>query len=180
MSLKNTVRGIFCGKRLSTLPAGEPAPAFSLNDTSGQNVTLEQALKKGPVVAAFFKVSCPTCQFTFPFLERMYETYGNSSFTLLGISQNDAADTREFSQEFGVKFPLLLDDETTFTASNEYGITNVPSIFLISQEGKILERSVGFSKRDLENMAREAARATSKPPAPLFKPGEVIPDHKPG
>jgi peroxiredoxin len=180
MSLKNTVRGIFCGKRLSTLPAGEPAPAISLNDANGRPVTLEEALKKGPVVAAFFKISCPTCQFTFPFLERMHATYGDSNFTLLGISQNDADDTREFGQEYGLKFPLLIDDDATFTASNEYGITNVPSIFLISEEGRILERSVGFVKRDLENLAKEAARASGKPAAPLFKPGEVVPESKPG
>jgi peroxiredoxin len=180
MTLKNAVRGIFCGKRLSTLPAGELAPAISLKDTTGRSVTLEEALNKGPVLAAFFKVSCPTCQFTFPFLERMYETYGNDGFTFLGVSQDDAADTREFAQEFGVKFPLLVDDESTYTASNEYGITNVPSVFLISQDGKILERSVGFGKRDLENMAKEAARATNRPVAPLFRPGEVVPDQKPG
>jgi peroxiredoxin len=180
MSLKNTVRGIFCGKRLSMPPVGEPAPPISLKDTSGRSVTLEQALKKGPVLAAFFKVNCPTCQFTFPFLERMYETYGNDGFSLLGVSQNDAADTREFAEEFGVKFPLLIDDEGTYTASNEYGITNVPSVFLISQDGTILEQSVGFAKRDLENMAKEAARVTKRPVAPLFRPGEVVPDHKPG
>ena len=99
MSLKNAVRGIFCGKRLSTLPAGEPAPPILLKDTDGRSVTLEEVLKKGPVVAAFFKVNCPTCQFTFPFLERMYETYGGDGFTLLGVSQNDPADTREFARE---------------------------------------------------------------------------------
>ena len=180
MSLKNTMRGIFCGKRVSTLPAGEPAPAISLKDTSGQSFLLEEALKKGPVLAAFFKVNCPTCQFTFPFLERMYETYGDNGFTFLGISQNNAGDTREFAQEFGVKFPLLIDDENSFTASNEYGITNVPSVFLISQDGKILERSVGFAKQDLENMAKEAALSTKRPVTPLFKPGEVVPSHKPG
>jgi peroxiredoxin len=180
MSLKNTVRGIFCGKRLSTLPAGEPAPGISLKDTNGQSFSLEEALQKGPVLAAFFKVNCPTCQFTFPFLERMYEAYGGDGFTFLGVSQNDPEDTREFAQEFGVKFPLLIDDDSTFTASNEYGITNVPSVFLISQDGKILERSVGFAKQDLENMAKEAALSTKRPVAPLFRPGEVVPTHKPG
>ena len=109
-----------------------------------------------------------------------YETYGNDGFTFLGVSQDDAADTREFAQEFGVKFPLLIDDESTYTASNKYGITNVPSVFLISQDGKILERSVGFGKRDLENMAKEAARVTKRPAASLFRPGEVVPDQKPG
>src|ERR1700745_4507823 len=121
MSLKNTVRGIFGGKRPTIRPAGHPAPAIPLKDTSGRSVTLEEALKKGPVLAAFFKVSCPTCQFTFPFLERMYETYGNDGFTFLGVSQNNPDDTREFAHEYGVKFPLLIDDENTFTASKEYG-----------------------------------------------------------
>lgn len=180
MSLKNTVRGIFCGKRLSTLPAGGPAPAISLKDTNGKSFLLEEALKKGPVLAAFFKVNCPTCQFTFPFLERMYETYGNDGFTFLGVSQNNPEDTREFATEFGVKFPLLIDDESTFAASNEYGITNVPSVFLISPDGRILERSVGFAKQDLENMAKEAALSTKRPVTPLFRPGEVVPSHKPG
>jgi peroxiredoxin len=171
MSLKNTVRGIFCGKRLSMLPAGESAPAISLKDTNGQSFLLEEALKKGPVLAAFFKVNCPTCQFTFPFLERMYETYGDDGFTFLGISQNNAGDTREFGQEFGVKFPLLIDDENTFTASNQYGITNVPSVFLISQDGKVLERSVGFAKQDLENMAKEAALSAKRPVAQARRSG---------
>ena len=180
MSLKNAVRGIFGGKHLATLPAGELAPTISLKDTSGKPFSLEDALKKGPVLAAFFKVSCPTCQFTFPFLERLYEKYGDSTFTLLGVSQNDARDTLDFAKEFGIKFPLLIEDECTFVTSNAYGITNVPSIFWISQDGTIRERSVGFAKRELENMAQEAARAAGKPSVPLFKPGEVIPDHKPG
>jgi peroxiredoxin len=180
MSLKNTVRGIFGGKRLATLPAGEPAPAILLKDTNGKSFSLEDALKKGPVLAAFFKVNCPTCQFTFPFLERLYETYGDTNFTLLGVSQNDARDTRDFAKEFGIRFPLLLDEECTYVASNQYGLTNVPSIFWITQDGTIQERSIGFAKRDLEKMAQETARATGKPSVPLFKPGEVIPDHKPG
>jgi peroxiredoxin len=164
---------------MGALTAGKSAPAFSLKKTDGSQVSLAGVLKKGPVLAAFFKVNCPTCQFTFPFLERMYETYGDEKFTLLGISQNDATDTREFCQEIGIKFPMLLDEQG-YPASNEYGLTNVPTLFLISAEGKIQQTTVGFVKADLENLAANAARAAGKPSAPLFKPGEVIPDSKPG
>ena len=180
MSLKNAVRNVFGGRHMGASPAGSTAPGFSLKNLDGLQVSLDDALKSGPVLAAFFKINCPTCQFTFPFLERMYETYGNDGFTFVGVSQNNPEDTREFAQEFAVKFPLLIDDENGFTASNEYGITNVPSVFLISQDGKILERSVGFAKQDLENMAKEAALSTKRPIAPLFRPGEVVPSHKPG
>ena len=164
---------------MAALPAGAKAPAFALQSTDGKKLSLADALKKGPVVAAFFKVSCPTCQFAAPFLERLHENYGGENFTLWGISQDDAADTREFRQEFEVEFPTLIDDDG-YPVSNQYGITNVPTVFLIASDGKIQESSVGFSKKDLEKIAAAAANATSTPPTSLFKPGEVIPDLKPG
>jgi peroxiredoxin len=179
MSLKSTVRNLFGGNEMGALPAGEGAPAFSLKNVDGSQVSLAETLKKGPVLAAFFKVNCPTCQFAFPFLERLYETYKDSKFTLLGISQNDATDTREFCKEFGIKFPILVDGHG-YPASNDYGLTNVPTLFLISPEGKIQFTSVGFVKADLEKLAAVAARAAGRSAAPLFKPGEVIPESKPG
>jgi peroxiredoxin len=164
---------------MAALTPGTSAPAISLKDSNGKGVNLADALKKGPVVAAFFKVSCPVCQFTFPFLERIHETYGNSAVTLVGVSQDDTRDTREFMREFGVKFPVLIDDRG-YPASNQYGLTNVPTVFLISPDGKIKTSSVGFSRSDLEHIAAEAAQASGKPAEPLFKPGEVVPDYKPG
>jgi peroxiredoxin len=179
MSLKSTIRNAFGGCRNGALPPGEKAPAFSLKTASGQKVSLADALKKGPVLAAFFKVNCPTCQFTFPFLERLHDTYGDSKFTLWGISQNDARDTREFCKEYGIEFPTLIDEDG-YPASNQYGLTNVPTLFLISPEGEIRETSVGFVKADIEKIAAQVSRAAGKAPAPVFEPGEVIPESKPG
>jgi peroxiredoxin len=179
MSLKRRIHEFLGGSKMAALPAGAKAPTFALQSVDGKKLNLADALTKGPVVAAFFKVSCPTCQFTAPFLERLHETYGGDKFTLWGISQDDARDTREFLREFEVEFPTLIDDNG-YPVSNQYGITNVPSVFLISPDGKIQESSVGFSKKDLEKIAAAAANATSTPPTSLFKPGEVIPDLKPG
>jgi len=55
---------------MSALSPGKTAPPIALATLDGEKVSLGEALKKGPVLAAFFKVSCPVCQFTFPFLER--------------------------------------------------------------------------------------------------------------
>jgi len=164
---------------MGALSAGKSAPAISLKTTDGQRVSLADALKKGPVLAAFFKVNCPTCQFTMPFIERIHASYSGEKFTVLGISQNDAKDSKEFMQHFGVQFPVLIDD-SGYPASNHYGLTNVPTLFLISPDGKIQSNSVGFTKADIQQMAAEAARASGNPAATLFKPGEVVPEHKPG
>ena len=106
-------------------------------------------------------MSCPTCQFSAPFLERLHETYGGEKFTLWGISQDDAEDTREFCKEFDVDFPILLE-APGYALSNKYGLTHVPSIFLISPDGKIQETSIGFSK---DESREDCGRRGSKPPA---------------
>jgi peroxiredoxin len=179
MSVKNSIRKFMRGKTMSALTRGTTAPPISLVDTSGKKSSLAEALKNGPVLAAFFKVSCPTCQFTMPFLERLHQSYGGAKFTLLGISQDDARNTRDFCEEYGVQFPALID-ERGYPVSNEYGLTNVPTMFWISPDGQIQSSSVGFSKTDLQQMAVQAARSTGKPAVPLFKPGEVIPEIKQG
>lgn len=164
---------------MSAIIAGDSAPQFELPGTDGKTYSLADALRGGPVLAAFFKVSCPTCQFTFPFLERIYEAYGDGKMTFWAVSQDDARDTRDFCREFEVAFPALTDDEG-YPASNAYGLTNVPSIFLIGQDGKVQVSCVGFSRADLETIAAAAAQAAGKTAQALFAPGEIVPDHKPG
>ncbi len=158
---------------------GERAPDFSFRGTNGRVFSLNDALQKGPVVAAFFKISCPVCQFTFPFLERLYKTYGGNTATFWGISQDDARDTKEFCAEYGVTFPVLVEEEG-FPVSNKYALTNVPTIFLIQPDGKVRVSCVGFGKPEIEQIASELASRQGRPPAPVFFPNEVVPDHKPG
>ena len=164
---------------MSKIQPGAAAPQFSLAGLDGKPQSLADALKKGPVLAAFFKVGCPVCQFTFPFLERMYESYGDANVTFWGVSQDDARDSRDFNEEFGVKFPVLIDADG-YKATRQFGLTNVPSVFLIATDGRVRATSVGFSKKDLEAMAAEIAQASGKPPQPLFRAGEIVPAFKPG
>jgi len=159
--------------------AGHVAPKFSLNGAGGKCFSLEAALKKGPVAAAFFKISCPVCQFTLPFLERLHKAYGGDRVSVVGISQDDAPDTKEFCEEYGISFPTVLDEDG-YPVSNQYGLTNVPTIVLINPDGKVGVSSMGFSKADLETINSELARAAGRSPAPLFHPDEVVPDFKPG
>ncbi len=159
--------------------AGQRAPEFTLDAVNGRGFALAEALQKGPVVAAFFKITCPVCQFTFPFLERLHQAYGNARVTLWGISQDDARDTREFCEEYGVSFPALLDGDG-YAVSNLYGLTNVPTVFLIAPDCTVQVSSVGFDKADLEKISAELGRHLKQPAATVFRSGEVVPESKPG
>jgi len=165
---------------MAALEPGATAPAISLKDTDGKTASLAEALKKGPVVAAFFKVSCPVCQFAFPFLDRIYKAYGNCNVAIVGISQNDKKDTAAFIKEYGISFPVLLDDTSTYPVSNAYGLTNVPSIFWIAQDGEIEISSVGWVRKEIDEINRRAAKMTGGGPKPVFRPGEEVPDFRAG
>jgi peroxiredoxin len=172
-------------KDMTALPAGNKAPDFSLLDLNGVRFSLKAALDQGPVLAAFFKVSCPTCQYTFPFLERLHQAHANKAraekkITVVGISQNNQRDTAAFLKEFGITFPTLLDDPDGYAVSNAYGLTNVPSLFLIGQDGEIAVTSVGWVKPEIEEINQKLSATQHIPPPPIFKAGEDVRDFRAG
>jgi peroxiredoxin len=174
------LNNLFGEKRMSALAARTAAPSFELPAMDGSKFSLSDALARGPVLAVFFKVSCPVCQYAFPYFQRIYKTYGSPKLTIVGISQNDKQDTAAFIKKYGVTFPILLDDPKTYPVSNAYGLTNVPTAFWISEDGVIEISSVGWSRQEFEEMASKAASATRVPPSPIFHPTEQIADFRPG
>ena len=121
---------------MTRIAVGSAVPGFQLVEVGGSKQSLANALKKGPVALAFYKVSCPVCQYALPFLERIHQTYGSEKVTLWGISQDDARDTKEFCQEFSLSFPMLLDEEG-YPVSNDYAITNVPTLILVDRKSVV-------------------------------------------
>jgi len=137
----------------------------------GSTQSLEEILAKGPALLAFFKIGCPVCQFALPFLERMA---GSSSLQIIAISQDDESATTGFRQRFGITFPTLLDQSKEgYPASNAYGLTSVPSLFLVEKTGEIAMASAGFAKRDFESLGQRAG-------VPPFRPDENVPEWKAG
>jgi len=165
---------------MAALAVGTKAPGFELKATDGKRFSLADELARGPVVLAFFKVSCPTCQYALPFLERLHRAYGQKGVALVGVSQNDAKETAAFIKEFGITFPVLLDDTRSYPASNAYGLTNVPTLFWVAQDGEIEISSVGWLKADFDQINRNMAEAGKAAPAVVFKPGEDVRDFRAG
>jgi peroxiredoxin len=155
------------------LSTGVPAPSIRLPDLNGDFWTLGEALRKGPVLLAFFKIACPTCQLTFPFLQRLADEGFSASPQLIAISQDDVPDSRGFHERFGVSLPTLIDVPRTFPASNAYRITSVPSLFLIEPDGKISFAAEGFSKAALETLGERFHAAP-------FRESDRVPDLRPG
>jgi len=164
---------------MSKIVPGNVAPGFSLKSIDGKEFALASALQHGPVVFAFFKVSCPVCKFTFPFLERVFKQHGGGDLSFVAVSQDNAGASRDFAHEFGVTFSILID-EAGYPVSNAYSLTSVPTFFLINPDGKVQVASEGFGKAEMEAIADALADRRNITRSPVFRTDESIPAYKPG
>ena len=146
------------------LAEGSPAPAIRLGTFTLENLT-------APVLVAFFKITCPTCQLIFPFLQRFADRGGPR---VVGVSQDDAEGTAEFNAAFGVQFETVSDPAGDgYVVSNAYELEYVPALFLVEPDGRISWKSEGFSRPALEALAVRWA-------VTLFDTGDRVPIYKPG
>ncbi len=148
---------------MPALEAGVRAPDFTVMGIDQKTYSLQEGLLTGPVLAGFFKVSCPVCQFTFPFVERFHRFFRDSKAQIWAISQDKRADADEFAREYGLTMPILLDEpRKDYPVSNSFGITHVPTLFLVGQNGEILQSSVGWVRKDIVQFARRLETLTGK------------------
>ncbi len=153
------------------LAAGDTSPDFKLIDIHGHEKTLSDFARTKPALFAFFKVSCPVCQFTLPFLERLSQS---DTLEVIGVSQDDNKATAKFRAAYGITFLTLLDDaKRGYPASNDYGIGTVPSLFLVEPGGEIALAGEGFARCDLEALGKIAG-------VEPFRAGEKIPEFRGG
>ena len=152
------------------LASGAKAPEVSLSTLSGRRETLAETRAQGPLLLVFYKGGCPVCQMTLPFLQRL----SAGDLPIIAISQDSSTETEQFQKRFGVTLPVLLDrKEDGYPASNAFGITNVPSLFLIEPDGKISVAVSGFRKADLEVLGQRAG-------VEIFGAHETVPEWKAG
>jgi peroxiredoxin len=164
---------------MPVLEPGQRVEDFHTATLDGGSFSMSDALARGPVVLAFFKITCPTCQYAFPFFDRVYRAY-QRKVQWFGISQDEATYTRDFMREFSVSFPVLLDDTDKYPVSNAFDLTNVPTVFLIAPDRKVQYTSIGWDKKELEALNARLAKLAGMPLAQIFAPGEQVQAWKAG
>ena len=159
------------GKQRKLLDSGSRAPDFRLPRLEGGTTALQEMLANGPAVIAFFKTTCPVCQLTLPFLERIHQ---GGTLPVYAISQDDAEDTREFNRQFGITLPMLLDTgRSGYPVSDAFGISSVPTTFVVERDGGISRVIEGWSKREIEWLGGLAG-------VEAIRQGDNVPEWKPG
>lgn len=148
---------------------GQPAPAFTLEDLSGKQVSLASYKGKKALLINFWATWCSPCKVETPWLIELRNQYAGQGFEVLGIStegddlQKDdkAGWTKEkaaiskFVKETGIPYPVLIDGDSL---SRPYGgLDAMPTSFYVDRNGTIVAEQLGLtSKSDMEGNIRKA------------------------
>jgi len=120
------------------------APPFVLTTIRNDRLNLKDYRGK-VVMLEFFASWCPPCQMVAPELKSMYKKYTGKGFVVLAIAMDDGTNAlsavNNFVNEFGIPYPVMIDDGTV---SRQYGVISIPTSFIIDKEGNIRDKHIGL------------------------------------
>ncbi len=157
---------------MSLVTPGQAAPPFALSGLDGKTYKYDSHGAR-LTLAVFFKTDCPTCQLTWPYLEKIHRAWGAAGLDVWGLSQDARDLSATFASNYKSTFPVLLD--IGWKVARLYD----PAV-LLGKEGQVLEVVVAFDKAKLNHLAETIAARLGVTPvivapandgAPVFKPG---------
>src|ERR1700758_1100177 len=125
------------------LPAGTPAPDFTLNAKPDQTLTLK-GLRGRPVILAFYPADwSPVCGDQMALYNEVLPEFGHFQAQLLGISVDGVWCHAAFARDRKLHFPLLADFEPKGAVAKRYGVyrradgTSERALFVLDAQGVI-------------------------------------------
>ncbi|WP_018249007.1 TlpA family protein disulfide reductase [Orenia marismortui] len=134
------------------LGIGNYAPEFSLDDLTGEEVSLSDFRGKY-IMLNFWASWCPPCRKEMPDLDQFYQE-NKDQFVVLGVNiGEDKKTVKKFINDRGYNYPVLLDQSRQL--SFVYRASVIPTSYFIDQEGKIQYIKRGLvSKSELDQIKK--------------------------
>jgi thiol-disulfide isomerase/thioredoxin len=146
------------------------APDFSLESLDGKTLRLSD-LRGKAVLLNFWATWCGPCKIEMPWFVDLQKQYGSQGLQIVGVAMDDASkeDIGKFAKDMGVNYPILIGKESV---GDQYGgVPALPESFLISRDGKIVDKIIGLrGKAEIEDAVKKALEtqpATAKTEASM-------------
>ena len=114
---------------------------FILPDLNGKQVSL--ADYRGKIVLLNFWASwCLPCRAEMPSMEKLYNKFKNSAFTILAVNLGETVkQVKAFKESYSLNFPILLDADSS--VGSIYGAISIPTSYLIDRDGYMIGGALG-------------------------------------
>ena len=136
---------------------GNTVPDFTATDLDGNPISLEQYRGK-VVLLDFWAVWCGPCIAEMPNVKKVYDTYKDEGFDIIGISlDTDEERLRNYLKENEIPWRQVFSGGGWDSpVSRQYGVRAIPAPWLIDKEGKLISHQARGEA--LKNMVVEALK----------------------
>jgi thiol-disulfide isomerase/thioredoxin len=119
----------------------DPSPDLKAKDLNGKELSLE-AYKGKVVLLNFWATWCGPCRAEIPSLIRIQEAY-KDRLQIIGMDvDDDEGQLRAFVKDQGINYPVAM---TSVAVRFAYGgIAALPTVFVITQDSKVVQKHVGL------------------------------------
>jgi cytochrome c biogenesis protein CcmG/thiol:disulfide interchange protein DsbE len=135
------------------------APALKLRTVTGEALTLEKLIARGPVVLDFWATWCRPCLEELPELETLHRKYRERGLTVVGISLDgprNFAKVRPFASKLGLTFPIAVDEDGRI--QHLYQVRALPTTVLIDTSGNVVSVREGYRPGETRALEAEIAK----------------------
>ena len=129
------------------LEIGTQAPDFTLPDTGGSTISLDDFAGQ-KVLLAFSSTHCSACEEMYPHLRAFSES--REDVQVVMISQSSAGENRQLVEEQGFAFPVLSVSGWDAPVMVDYRVPGTPFFYVINGEGVIANAGFANTLRQLE------------------------------
>ena len=135
------------------------APDFTLLSVDGKTVTLSR-LRGKVVLLDFWATWCSPCRLAIPYLNDLHKAYRERGLEIIGVSLDKGSPerVRRFAVNMGIQYTIIMADDEVV---KKYGISPIPTTYLIDRDGYISNKWVGFSQNLISKISTETERLLS-------------------
>lgn len=139
--------------------AGQPAPPFKLAALKGDAPFTLDGLKGRVTLIDFWASWCGPCREAMPQYDALRGEFPHDKFDVLAINMDEERkDAEGFLAKHSVSYPIALDPAGE--AAKAFGLTGMPTSYLLDANGVVKQRHNGFTKKDIDELRAEIKRLT--------------------
>lgn len=158
--IKNSEKGLEMAEKLKYFKqskVGSHAPNFSLIDSKGKIISLNDFKEKQYVLIDFWASWCGPCREELPYIKELYKKYNQQGFEIISVAKDDRPDlwkkaiAKEKIESW--RHIFLLEDNQSIL--KDYFVNGIPHKVLIDKNGTIIGKWKGSGENNKHDLQQQ-------------------------